>query len=273
MTLAEILVPLSGAATDTAALDTAFAIAAPFGAHVTALFSAKDARDAVLAEDLHETVPVRGARIAGAREQARLALTSAARKADAVLRTTAEKCGTLSACYRETPGQPADVLAEAAMFADLVVFASDAAEGALRQAFIRLLTESEKPVLLAGRAAPAPARIAIAWDGSLPAARALTASLALLEKTKDVDLLCVGEPTGIAAADAIGYLALHGVTARLRPLEQASVPIGVTLLAAAKDADLLVLGAYGHNRLVERIFGGTTAHILAHAGMPLLLAH
>ncbi len=221
-----------------------------------ALFAARDAREAVAAQDLHETVPARGARIAGARERARLALDGAARKADAVIRAAAEKCGTLSASYCEVAGQPADALAQAALFADLVVFPHGASEGALRPAFLRLLTQSEKPVLLAGRSAPSAARIAIAWDGSLPAARALTASVALLEKAKTVELLAIGEPTGIAAADAIDYLALHGVEVQLRTQPRAPVPIGETLLAAAKGADLLVLGAYGHSRLVERIFGG-----------------
>ncbi len=164
-------------------------------------------------------------------------------------------------------------MAQAALFADLVVFPHGASEGVLRSAFLRLLTQSEKPVLLAGRSAPSAPRIAIAWDGSLPAARALTASVALLRKAKTVELLAIGEPSGIAAADAIDYLALHGVDARLCTQPRAAVPIGETLLVMAKGADILVLGAYGHSRLVERIFGGVTAYVLAHADMAVLLAH
>ncbi|MEI9990995.1 MAG: universal stress protein [Rhizomicrobium sp.] len=273
MTIAEVLISLSGTPADEAALDTAFAVAAPFGAHVTALFATPDAREAVSAADLREAVPVRGERIAGAREQTRLAFAGAARKADAVVRTAVEKYGTLSASYREASGAAADALAEAALFADLVVFPHGAAQGPLRPAFVRVLTQSEKPVLLAGAVARAPARIAIGWDGSLPSARALTAALPLLKKAKTVELLTIGEPVGIPASDAVDYLALHRVTASLRPLSSAPVPIGRMLLAGAAGADLLVLGAYGHSRLVERIFGGVTAHVLEHADMAILLAH
>ncbi len=245
MTIAEILLALSGTPADAVALDTAFAAAAPFGAHVTALCATQDARG-----------------------ETRLGFAGAARKADAVVRTTAERSGMLSASYRELPE-----LAEAALFADLVVFPHGAAGSAQRSAFTDILTRSEKPVLLAGKAAAAPSRIAIGWDGSLPSARALTAALPLLERARTVELLVVGECTGIPAAEALEYLALHGVTAALRALAAAPVPVGRTLLAGADGADLLVLGAYGHNRLVERIFGGVTAHVLAHADRAILLAH
>ncbi|MEJ0028347.1 MAG: universal stress protein [Rhizomicrobium sp.] len=273
MTIAEILLALSGTPADAVALDTAFAAAAPFGAHVTALYAVQDAREAVSAADLREAVPARGERLAGAREETRLAFAGAARKADAAIRAGAARCGTLSASYREVPGALAGVFSDAALFADLVVFPHGAAEGAQRAAFVRLLTQSEKPVLLAGKVAARPSRIAVGWDGSLPAARAMTAALPLLEKAGTVELLVVGECTGIAAAEALEYLALHGVTASVRTLGAAPVPVGRTLLAGAEDADLLVLGAYGHSRLLERLFGGVTAHVLADADRAILLAH
>lgn len=273
MTLAEILVALSGTPVDKNALDAAFAVAAPFGAHVTALLATPDAREAVTASDLHETVAARGEHIAGARERARLAFAAAAKGADAVVHTDGEKYGTLSGSYCEVPGTMADAVADAAPFCDLVVFPHGAAQGVQRQAFLRALTQSEKPILLAGRAATAPAAVAIGWDGSLPAARALTSALPLLEKAKNVELLVVGDCTGIAVAEAVDYLALHGVPASPRTLPAASVPVGRTLLASASGADLLVLGAYGHSRMLERIFGGVTAHILAHADGAILLAH
>jgi nucleotide-binding universal stress UspA family protein len=275
MTIAEILVPLCGAPADAGALDTALAVAAPFGAHVTALFAVEDAREAVSAADLRESVPARRARIADARERARLALAAAAGRADAVVRIAAEKYGTLSACYREVPGPRVDALAGAARFCDLVVFPHGAAESEMRDAFGHVLIQSDKPVLLAGRDAPTAAldAVAIGWDGSLSAARALAAALPLLERAKTVQFLTVGDCTGIAVAEAVGYLALHGVTASLRALGAAPVPVGQTLLAGAKDADLLVLGAYGHSRTLERIFGGVTVHVLAHAAKAILLAH
>ena len=37
-------------------------------------------------------------------------------------------------------------------------------------------------------------------------------------------------------------------------------------------ADLLVMGAYGHSRLRELIFGGATHHVLEHADLPVLFS-
>ena len=273
MTIAEILVPLCGTPADTGVLDTAFVLAAPSGAHVTALFAIEDAREVVSAQDLRESIPARSARHAGARGQARQGFADAAKKAGAAVDALVEKHAKLSADILEMPGDLAEAMARAALFADLIVFPHDVARGPARTAFIRVLTESEKPVLLAGRDPPAgaPRAIAVGWDGSLPAARALTAALPFLATAKSVDLLTIGEPAGIAAVEAVDYLALHGVTASLRPLPPA--PAGPALLAAARGADLLVLGAYGHNRLMERVFGGATAHVLSHADQLILLAH
>ena len=43
--------------------------------------------------------------------------------------------------------------------------------------------------------------------------------------------------------------------------------------AFAMQADLLVMGAWGHSRMSELILGGTTRHVLKHAQLPVLLAH
>jgi nucleotide-binding universal stress UspA family protein len=39
------------------------------------------------------------------------------------------------------------------------------------------------------------------------------------------------------------------------------------------NADLIVMGAYGHTRLREIILGGVTRDLLKQAPVPLLLAH
>ena len=43
--------------------------------------------------------------------------------------------------------------------------------------------------------------------------------------------------------------------------------------AAARQCDLLIKGAYTQSRLRQMIFGGATRHILAHASLPVLMAH
>ena len=50
---------------------------------------------------------------------------------------------------------------------------------------------------------------------------------------------------------------------------------GEVILARAQElgCDLLIKGAYTQSRLRQMIFGGTTRHILAHAKLPVLMAH
>jgi nucleotide-binding universal stress UspA family protein len=57
--------------------------------------------------------------------------------------------------------------------------------------------------------------------------------------------------------------------------ELATLSVSDTLLAqvAELDADLLVLGAYGHSRLREMILGGVTRDILRNVNIPVLMAH
>ena len=51
--------------------------------------------------------------------------------------------------------------------------------------------------------------------------------------------------------------------------------VGETLLVCAKgfEADLLVMGCYGHTRLREFVFGGASRHVLAHMSVPVLMSH
>ena len=73
----------------------------------------------------------------------------------------------------------------------------------------------------------------------------------------------------------VAAFARHGVTIALRRLAREAGGVGDTLLAAAADAgaDMLVMGAYGHSRFREFVFGGATRHVLRHMTMPTLLSH
>ncbi len=255
MAITHILVPLGGETDDDrAALRAGFALAAPFGAHVTALFGGGDAR------------------------AARTALEDEAARAGAALRDEACKAGAPTASGRSAEGTLADAAEAEARFADIVVFALLGGDAARRAAFIRVLMNSARPVLLASRggALRLEGRMAVGWDGELAAARALTAAVPLLKRATAVDLIGVGAiaPGRIGAGAAADYLALHGVTATPRTVAPAA-SAGKTLSAAAQadGAALLVMGAYGHSRLVETILGGTTAHLLEEAALPVLLMH
>jgi nucleotide-binding universal stress UspA family protein len=126
-----------------------------------------------------------------------------------------------------------------------------------------------------------PARLTkamVCWDGGAPAAKALAESLPLLARAEKVEIVCVkdegklpGRPSGL---DILRHLERHGVVSVLSDLPAADDE-GAALLshAAESGADFIVMGAYGHWRLRELIFGGTTQKILAQSPLPLFLAH
>ena len=140
------------------------------------------------------------------------------------------------------------------------------------------LFETGRPVLLIPPAAGGGIqRIAIAWNGSKEASRAVALALPLLETVESAvviagvsDYLTVEEVN-----ELVDSLAWHGVnvTARTFTIADGSVSDRLQAEARAAGADTILLGAYGHSRLREMIFGGVTAGILDRAGMPVLMAH
>lgn len=147
----------------------------------------------------------------------------------------------------------------------------------------RLALESGRPVLVipyAGRFPTIGRRVVIAWKAGREAARAVFDALPLLHHAESVHILEIlerapaasrrGPDTSIAAA-----LARHGI----RPVVQTSIApdisVGDEILSrlADLDADLLVMGAYGHSRLREWAFGGVTRQIAKQMTVPSLLSH
>lgn len=121
------------------------------------------------------------------------------------------------------------------------------------------------------------AHVAVAWDESAEAARAMRGALGFLKAAQKVTLITVQESDVPAPvmADAASYLAAHGVEAEGRFSPRKSGGEGAVILeeAAAAGADMLVMGAYGRAQWVEQMFGGATWHAVRHARIPLLLAH
>lgn len=115
----------------------------------------------------------------------------------------------------------------------------------------------------------------VAWNGSAEAAAALRAAVPLLGG-RSVTVLRIGEVQGKFPDDAaLKYLARHGVNAELREEAPSARAVEEQLEAYAEvmGAALLVMGAFGHSRLRETLFGGVTRYLLDSARVPLLLAH
>ena len=143
---------------------------------------------------------------------------------------------------------------------------------------VQTLLHSGRPVMLAPPelSDDFDDRIAIGWNGSAQAVRAMTSALPLLATARETVLLVLGEAGEASAQNALDYLAWHDVRARSVQLPIAPrAGLGQQLLAqaAAEGAGLLAIGAYGHMPGRELLFGGATREILAATRIPLLLAH
>jgi nucleotide-binding universal stress UspA family protein len=79
----------------------------------------------------------------------------------------------------------------------------------------------------------------------------------------------------VAGADIGLYLARHGVRVEVKTDHGAEIDVGNELLsrAADLDADLIVMGGYGHSRLKEWVLGGATRTILESMTVPVLMSH
>jgi nucleotide-binding universal stress UspA family protein len=121
----------------------------------------------------------------------------------------------------------------------------------------------------------------IAWNGSREACRAVTDALPLLQKAGRVTVMAVNPVIDeyshgpLPGADLAAYLAHHGVNVDVRADPGAVVDVADELLSRIADlnVDLLVMGAYGHSRASEWVFGGVTRSILQSMTVPVLLSH
>ena len=122
-----------------------------------------------------------------------------------------------------------------------------------------------------------PETIVIAWKAAPEAARAVTAAMPLLSTAKRVLIVTVAEEQGLSdeeAARLMTSLSWHGLNASTRHLRPERLGAADTLLAAAAEENaLVVMGAYGHSRLREWVFGGFTERVLRRAAVPVLMMH
>ncbi len=172
-------------------------------------------------------------------------------------------------------------------YADLIVIGqfdpSDPVPGLMSDFPEQVLLHGGRPVLVvpfAGRFSERVGKAMVAWDGSLPASRAVAGALPLLVAAETVDIMTFmpgqdhdaqGEQAG---ADLALYLARHGVKANVSA-RRIDMDTGNALLSAVADAnaELLVMGAYGHARFREVVLGGVTRTVLGSMTVPVLMAH
>ncbi len=120
-------------------------------------------------------------------------------------------------------------------------------------------------------------RVLVAWNGSVPSARAMRAALPIMERAKEVQVVswAAAPPAGPCSGVDVGaWLQRHGIVAEVHCRAPSShVAEELAALATRLQADLVVMGCYGHTRLRERVFGGVTRSSLAALQLPILTAH
>lgn len=190
--------------------------------------------------------------------------------------------------WRAPAGVPAEVMVLHGRHADLLILGQPAPKDPSSHTpahFVEdVVMECGRPVLVipyAGQIQSFGENVFIAWDDSREAARAVMDALPILVQANFVHIETITRGTPAsgsmeAGPDIATYLDRHGIVAALSatPLD-ASISAGGALLSRSCDlrADLLVMGAYGHTRLRERILGGVTRTMLESMTTPVLLSH
>lgn len=215
-----------------------------------------------------------------ATEQARKSLEAAY---DSLRSSTPAGVGTDMVMIEALAGVASARLGELARHFDVTVVGQDEHGGVGDEAGLisAVLFGSGRPVFIVPFIHKGPVKIdhaVVAWDGGLAAARALAAATPLLEKCKRVEVVTIApkdEPVEeLPGFNITRHLSRHGVKAELRQLSPAD-DVGSAILghATTTGADFLVMGGYGHSRVREFIFGGTTRQILSSMTLPVLMVH
>jgi nucleotide-binding universal stress UspA family protein len=179
--------------------------------------------------------------------------------------------------WRVVPNEPAR-LAAYGMTADLIIAPRPSADDpSSRSTFNTLLFQTGRPVLTPGRDPSADffQRVAVAWKSTPQAARALAFAMPFLARAAMVTVLTAEEDEDhFADLDGvISYLSCHGVKAEGRRLSPSEGSAAAAVLGAAQSESLLVMGAYGHSRTREWMFGGFTRTVIRESPIPVLMAH
>ncbi len=285
MSFKDILVHFDGGLRDEVRLDLAARLAVAHDARLTGLYvadtslpswleaSALAYADAVDADALVNRLQ-QGVREGAARAEAQF---EARRRQDG-----------FNGEWRVASGRMAATVALHARYADLTIVGQDDPQSPRppesTDFIARLLFTSGRPVLIVpafGNFTTLGETVLIGWDSGREAARAVNDALPLLEKAKTASVLAINPQAGVnrservPAADIALHLARHGVHAIANHTIAKDISEADVLLNEVFDtnADLLVVGAYGHSRFREMLLGGITRRLLQEMTVPVFMSH
>lgn len=274
----DIMVHLDGSPEDEIRLEHGQALATAGRAHLIGLFTNQ-------IPDLTVAMPMDGG-AAGIQVLTELQ-DEALRDGDATARRLTERLASLQVPselrrFDETFGALSGKVVDQARCADLFIATRPygGAETAVWPDLVEaVLFGSGRTLLLVppGRHRQGPIQtVLVAWNGSREAARALREGLDFIEQATRVVVLVVDPPAGtMPYAEVKAHLAHHNVVAEVVTADSRDSSVADVILVEARrvSADLVIMGAYGHTRLREQVFGGATRDMLTASESPILVAH
>jgi nucleotide-binding universal stress UspA family protein len=287
--LKTILVSLTGLNGDRSALETAVAAAGLEGAHIDALHVHAGIEE-VLALAVAEPLPHSPALIKLASDirrserertdRARSAFEDACRQHQISIVDHPQKLDQRSAAWIDVESDAICETARRAQYYDLTILSREVQLPP--EHLSDILMRSGRPILIAPPrpGIPLGQTVAIAWKPTPEASRALVAAAPFLARAKKVVLFSVPDDGGCreslqASQDAIkSNLSWSGIAVETQLSDAAADAAGIIRETANNlGADLLVMGAYGHSRLREVVFGGVTRSMLSSCDIPVLMVH
>jgi len=270
MSWARIMAPLSGGQGDAATVNAAAMIAKPFGAELACVYTPADVAD---------VMPWMGEGFLGGVQTTALeSLKEATAAGEANARRAAEGAKYAKSQFVSLQTPVWAGLSAESRLSDVVVFTNDPARGRgpLAEAFQQMVADEQRPVLIAREGLKVGGVVAVAWDGGKEASRAARLATPLLEKASGVVIIAAPKASSrtFDPARLQSYYAARGVQSDVKLLtDSGDAAPAILHAAAAAGADILVAGAFGHPRLQEFIFGGTTRTLLNSDSPSLFLSH
>jgi nucleotide-binding universal stress UspA family protein len=197
-----------------------------------------------------------------------------------LVETDAPTSDTPTVEFVEEPGRMVDVIKHFGRLADLIAVPKpdrdrNVGSNSLKAALFR----TGRPVLMCPDtdkvAADLGAHLAIGWNGSMEASRAVALALPLIGGASAVTILSggKGEPHGATSEELVNYLALRGVTAKIHTFDSRNPGQALLSETHAAGASMLIMGAYGESHERETLFGGNTQTVVDRADLPVLMVH
>jgi nucleotide-binding universal stress UspA family protein len=185
----------------------------------------------------------------------------------------------LSVSWHEVEGKQVNVIRNEVRFCDMIVVpqpdrAAALGMNTLQAALfdVRKLTAIAPHREVSGKCN----HVAIAWNGSSEAARAINSALPVLSLAGKVSVLVANDEDGgqTRSKSLRRYLLLHGIASEIQTFERGGSVGGAILdKISSVGADLLVMGAFGTQKRSDMVLGGVTQYVLEKADFPILMAH